>query len=72
MIKIFDRQIDHEDPKTLFQEEIKSYEYELMEEFIASVSNAVICFDKNEYMLHDSELPDLKLMKIIYDKLSRR
>lgn len=68
----FQSQINEELPDNIFQEKIKSYEYELMEEFIASVSNAVICFDKNEYMLHDSELPDLKLMKIIYDKLSRR
>ena len=72
VISKFQHQIKEELPQNIFQDKIKSYEYELMEEFIASVSNAVICFDKNEYMLHDSELPNLKLMKIIYDKLSRR
>jgi hypothetical protein len=66
--RIFQDKINEQMPTSIFQEEINSLDYELMEELISSIANTLICFDKNEFMAHDSELPDLKLMKTIHNK----
>lgn len=66
--RIFQDKINEQMPTSIFQEEINSLDYELMEELISSIANTLICFDKNEFMAHDSELPDIKLMKTIHNK----